>query len=134
MIVLDASVILKLILPGEESAKVVPFIKYHLLGRVKIAAPELIYYEIANALIMRSKLPLKNALQGFQRIFNLEIETFTLGLEEYKTSVDLAHRFVITVYDASYISLAKGLKCDFITADSRLWEKVKELSWVHCLE
>lgn len=134
MIVLDASVVLKLVLPTEEREKVIPFIDDHIAGKVIISAPELIYYEIANALVSRSRLPLDKALQGFERIFDLDIETFALGLDEYAASIDFAHRFRITVYDASYISLARRLKCNFVTADSRLWKKVKEFSFVHCLE
>lgn len=134
MIVLDASVILKLVLPGEKQEKVIPFINNHIAGKVKIAASELIYYEIANALITRSKLPLKSALAGFQKIFDLEIETFSLGVDEYFTSINFAHRFGITVYDASYIALAKKLKCDFITADKRLCKKTKKLPFIHYFE
>jgi len=134
MIVLDASVILKLILPHEKDRdRAIQLLDDHISGNVRIAAPELLYYEIANVLVTKTGLTFEAAYQGFERIFDLEIETFTLGLKEYLNAIELAARYAITAYDASYISLAKSLKCKLTTADEKLWMKTKELGFVHLL-
>jgi len=134
MRVLDASVILKLILPHEEDRdKAYQLLDDHISDNVRIAAPELLYYEIANVLVTKTSLTREAAYQGFEKIFNLDIETFTLGIKEYRAAIDLAAKYGITVYDASYISLASSLECDFITADERLWTITKDLVFVRLL-
>ena len=132
MIVLDASVILKLILPHEKGRdKAIQLLDDHISGKVRIAAPELLHYEIANVLVTKTGLTSEAAYQGFEKIFNLEIETFTLGSKEYLTAIELVAKHNITVYDASYISLADSLRCGFTTADKKLWMKTKELGFVY---
>ena len=65
--------------------------------------------------------------------FFLDFDIFNFGLEEFLAGITLSRRYRITLYDAAYISLAKRLKCPFVTADKRLYEKVKELKGVKLL-
>ncbi len=130
MIVLDASVILKIFLEEPDSKLAYPLIEGHITGKEKIAAPELLYYELANVLATKTSLSLKSASSAFTEIFNLEIETFTLGVEEILSSISLSHKCKISVYDSSYLILADRLSCNFITADERLFNKTKDMKFV----
>jgi predicted nucleic acid-binding protein len=42
-----------------------------------------------------------------------------LGADEYKTAIDLAHRYKLSVYDAAYLGLAMALDTRLVTADRR---------------
>ena len=46
------------------------------------------------------------------------------------SAVTLAFEHNITVYDAFYIALAKEIEFTFITADGRLYKRVKDLNFV----
>jgi len=50
-----------------------------------------------------------------------------------KLVYSLASRYEITFYDATYVALAKSLKCDFVTADKKLVEATKTLKFVKLL-
>ncbi len=39
----------------------------------------------------------------------------------------------ITAYDAAYVVLARNFNCKFITADKKLYKKVKDLGFVKLL-
>jgi predicted nucleic acid-binding protein len=39
----------------------------------------------------------------------------------------LARRFKITLYDAVYVKLSRRLKCMLVTADKKLYGKIKSL-------
>ena len=39
-------------------------------------------------------------------------------------TVELAYQYGITIYDASYISISSRNKCDFVTADEKLYNKL----------
>jgi len=134
MIVLDASIILKMIFEEQDTHLALQLRENHVTGKEKIAAPELIFYEIANVLATKTPLSVKSASSSLNEIFNLEIETFTLGMEEFLSSMSFSHKYKISVYDASYMILADRLNCDFITADVILFRKIKDLKFIRLLE
>ncbi len=133
MIVLDASIILKLIFEEKDTPLALQLRENHITRKEKIAAPELLYYELANVLAAKVPIPVKNASSALAEIFNLEIVTFTLGAEEFLSSISLSRKYKISVYDASYVILAERLKCDFVTADVQLFRKTKDLKFVRLL-
>ena len=134
MIVLDASIILKVIFEEQDTHLALQLRENHVTGKEKIAAPELIFYEIANVLAIKTPLSVKSASSALNEIFNLEIETFTLGVEEFLSSISFSHIYKISVYDASYMILADRLNCNFITADVKLFKKTKDLKFIRLLE
>ena len=133
MIVLDASIILKLIFEEQDTPLVLQLRENHITGEEKIAAPELLYYELANVLATKVLIPVKSASSALAEIFNLEIETFTLGVEEFLSSISISRKYRISVYDASYVVLAERLNCDFVTADAQLARKTKDMKFVRFL-
>ncbi len=133
MIVLDASIILKLIFEEQDTPLALQLREGHITGEEKIAAPELLFYELANVLATKVAIPVKNASSALAEIFNLEIETFTLGVEEFLSSISVSRKYKISVYDASYMVLAERLNCDFITADAQLFRKTKDMKFVRLL-
>jgi len=133
MIVLDASIILKLIFEEKDTPQALQLRENHVTGEEKIAAPELLYYELANVLATKVLIPVKSASYALAEIFNLEIETFTLGIEEFLSSISVSRKCKISVYDASYVVLAERLNCDFVTADAQLFKKTKDMKFVRLL-
>jgi predicted nucleic acid-binding protein len=133
MIVLDASVILKFVFEESNTPKALHLREKHISGEDKIAAPELLYYELANVLATKAQISEKIACSALTEIFNLEFENFTLGSKEFLFSIKLSHKHKISVYDASYMTLAQSLGCDFITADVKLFKKIKMMNFVRLL-
>jgi len=133
MIVLDASIILKLILEEQDTPLALQLRENHITGEDKIAAPELLYYELANVLATKVAIPINNASSALAEIFNLEIDTYTLGLEEFLSSISVSRKYKISVYDSSYVILAERLNCDFVTADAQLFRKTRDLKFVRLL-
>ena len=133
MIILDASVILKMIFEEQDTNIALQLRENHITGKEKMAAPELLYYELANVLATKTPLSVKSSSSALAEIFNLEIETYTLGVEEFLSSINLSNKYKISVYDASYMILAKRLNCNFITADVKLVKKTKDLKFVRLL-
>lgn len=133
MIVLDASIILKMIFEEHDTPLALQLREGHIKGEEIIAAPELLYYELANVLATKVPISVKNASSVLAEMFNLEFETFTLGAEEFLSSIETSRKYKISVYDASYVILAERLSCDFITSDVKLFRKTKDLKSVKLL-
>jgi Predicted nucleic acid-binding protein, contains PIN domain len=130
MIVLDASVILKCFLKEQDSPKALRFLEAHTSGHEQIAVPELLYYEVANALVTKTKLPEEAVTIALQNLLELDLASYSLGVEEYIRAAQLAIRTHITMYDASYPVLAERLGVHFITADRKLADSLKDLKFV----
>jgi predicted nucleic acid-binding protein len=118
MIVLDASVILKWLLPEEDRAVALGFLDKHISGQEQIAIPELLYYEAGNILAVKSKLTPEALTEGMHYLFELELLAFTLGRKEHLEAV----------------RLARSLSVPFITADEKLVRKLKNLPFVQILK
>lgn len=134
MIVLDASVILKWIFGDEDLGEKARLYKDgHVSGEEIVAVHDLFFYEIANVLATKTKLSLKDTVEAFSLIWKFDLEIFNFGLDEFSEGLALSKKYGITLYDSAYIVLARRLKCIFVTADRKLFEKVKDLRQVALL-
>lgn len=120
MKVVDASVGLGWVLVEPSSPAAERWLEEHVSGQEPLVGPELLHYEVANVLATRSGLTADQALEGYRHFQALEIETYSLGAEEYEAALAFASRYGTTVYDASYVVLALRLQAPLLTADRRL--------------
>lgn len=134
MIVLDASVVLKWIFDDEAGADPAVRLKDgHVAGHEIIAVPDLLFYEIGNVLATKTRLSEAAIAEAFSLLWDFSLERFDLGFEEFQGCLALSRKYTITLYDAAYIELSRRLKCSFVTADKKLYEKVKIIKSVELL-
>lgn len=134
MIVLDSSVVLKWVFDEEDGyERAIKFRWMHISGEEVVVVPSLFFYEIAIVLATKTRLSNTEVDDFFLTFWSFDLEVFNLGLDEFLSGITLSRRYGITLYDAAYIELARRLKCNFITADRRLYERVKELGGVGLL-
>lgn len=134
MIVLDSSVVLKWVFDEEDAhERAIKYRRMHISGEEIIIVPFLIFYEIANVLAAKTKLSNSEAADFFSIFWGFDFEVYNFGLEEFLSGITLAKRYKISLYDAAYIELARRLKCNFVTADRRLYEKTKAMKEVKLL-
>ncbi len=134
MIVLDASVVLKWIFADEdEGEKAERFKDAHVGGHDTIAVPDLLFYEIGNVLTTKTRLSEAAVAEAFSLLWEFSLERFDLGLDEFQNSLALSRKYKITLYDAAYVELSRRLKCTFVTADRKLYEKIKSIKSVELL-
>jgi predicted nucleic acid-binding protein len=134
MIVLDASVVLKWIFDDEEGGQQAARLKdAHVSEHEIIAVPDLLFYEIGNVLATKTRLSEAAMAEAFTLLWDFSLERFDLGLEEFHGGLALSRKHKITLYDAAYIELSRRLKCTFVTADRKLYKKVKSIKTVELL-
>lgn len=127
MIVVDASVALKWLLTIDEESikKAKSLLKNHLVGKNEILAPDFIFYEIANALATKTKVPQVSVTKLVKKIYSFNIKIYHPSEENVLDSARLAKRYDSTVYDMLYAVLAKKHKIELITADANFIKKTK---------
>jgi predicted nucleic acid-binding protein len=139
-VVVDTSIVLKWLIYERDSQLAERLLTEWSKQNTVLLAPELLIYEITNALYKKARNRLlstekaTNALKELIRtgIIFEPVEGYQLSLKAYT----YAKRYNLSAtYDAHYLALANIEKCDLWTADKRLYDAVKgQLPWVHLLE
>lgn len=113
--VVDASAIVALLFDEPTRESVVPRLR-----GVSLHAPGLLEFEVASACLkkMRARPVERQALmEAFSLFEALSIQTDNIDLMQ---AVALADRMRLSVYDASYLWLARALGTELVTLDERL--------------
>ena len=137
VVVVDASFAIKWVLREEDTARAVQLVnRWQSEGKAAIA-PALFAYEVTNIIYRRVARNLLTYEEAKLILTDILSEGVLLDFSQYEEismqAMMLAQRYGLPAsYDAHYLALAARERCDFWTADTRLWNAVKSrLSWVH---
>lgn len=126
MLVIDASVVIKWFIEEKDSAKALLLKDNYINGKTILIAPDLLIYEVANVLLFSkifTPLEIKGCLQD---LYELEIDLINPSIDFVLSAIELAFSKQISIYDASYLALAKELDTKLITADKKLYTSANE--------
>ena len=129
-LVVDTSVVFKWYRqPGDEDyvPQAVSILEGHLHGDLEIHVPDLLFHELGNILRFKESLVSKDVVTIIRQTFALALQIHPLDLLLSEEAFRSAREHDITFYDASFVALSRLLDASFITADKRLFAKVKSL-------
>jgi len=133
-VVLDASIVVKWFSDEKATDSAVKVRDDHIAGRLTVVSPDLMIYEVSNALRYSPALDAKDVEDATNSILDLQLDIVPPNEEMLRRAIIHAFKQGITVYDACYLALAEFMGIEFITADEKLYEKIKDLSFVKLLE
>ena len=125
--VLDTSVILKWFSQSIES-DLDPALQLRqsmLEGIVFFVVPDLLFYELANALRHNPNFLKKDVEQAVRSVFEMGLQVKSVNEEVMREAISLAFKYDVTVYEAYFLALSKKEGKPFITADYRFLGRVK---------
>ncbi len=129
--IVDASVILSAFFPDEAQAQAQALVRDHVMGRVELAAPGLLLYEITNAVVQARRRERITDEQAQNVLASFEGLGIALREVSWEQMLPLAVRYDRSAYDAAYLALAEISGKPLITGDRRLYNAVHEhLDWV----
>jgi len=103
----------------------------YISGEVQLYAPPLIRYEVSNtiwkAVTKRRVMSPRDAIKALNNIFVLYPKIIKLRKGDFLKALRLAIKYNITVYDATYLVLRDIIGGIFITADKKLFDKIKNM-------
>ena len=123
-VVVDASLVVKWLVTEELSDEALALLASWNAESVRMAAPSLIRFEVANVLhrkIARGDIGAISAIEHMTRLLTLPIELRDMP-EIHARAIELAGELRHgAAYDAHYLALAEFLECDMWTADGRFY-------------
>lgn len=126
MSVLDASVVLKWVVDEEDSDKALEVREEYFRGTDEVVVPDLLLYEIANALRYHSGFGVDEIKSAVGTLFDMGIEIVAPTRSLLDRAVDISKADNITCYDAVYLALAEDIDELFVTADEKLANSLSE--------
>jgi len=128
--VIDASIVVKWFNIEEYSDNAEHIKEKHLKGELTLIAPVLMVFEVLNALRYNPEFGARDVAEALMDLLGIQIKLYPV--EDWMSgSVSLAYDFGLTIYDATYLALAKHLGCVLYTADEKLSDKVKVVNVKH---
>lgn len=132
--IVDASVILSALFPDEVQAQAQAVLRDHVMGRVPLAAPTLLVYEVTNAVVQARRRGRINDEKVSRVLTAYDKLGIVVEGVSWQQILPLALRFECSVYDAAYLALAEMTGRPLVTGDRRLYNAVHEhLGWVRWL-
>ncbi len=120
-LVVDASVVVKWFSAAGEAyvSQAVEIMEGHVSDEIAIVIPDLLYYEVANALVHKKALSDKEIQFSMQSLFHLGLESFPVDADLMGMSAELARKLKITIYDACYAAVSRINNIPLVTANPR---------------
>lgn len=134
MSVLDTSVVLKWFVDETDSEKAIRLREEYFANKKEIVVPDFLLLEVANVLRYHPNFETEDIIITLETLFDMAIDIVTPTSQLLRHTVFLAKKLDITCYDAIYVALAQDLEISLITADEKLYSKVKETGYVQLLE
>lgn len=129
--VLDTSVVVKWFSTDEHGVDNAISLRQHMLeGKCSIVIPDLLFYELANALRHNPNFTARDVRESLDSIFNMGLDVMKIDNAVIACAIDIAYRFNVTVYDSYFLALSQIEKAPFVTADYKFWERVKKFKGI----
>ena len=99
-------------------------------GTFAFVVPELLFYEMANALRYNPNLSARDVNEALDSILDMGFDVRRVDKKSMQDAIGIALKYNITVYDAYFIALSRVEGKPLITADYKLAERVKSLKGI----
>jgi len=121
--VIDSSIVTKWYLIEENSNHAIRLRDEFATGRLRLAVPTLLFYEVTNALRFSGVFNETDIVLAAKSLSKYQFGIWRPRGKLLEMSAQLSIRDGITVYDACYVALAKRLRKKLLTEDKELLEK-----------
>ncbi|HKZ62079.1 MAG TPA: type II toxin-antitoxin system VapC family toxin [Nitrososphaera sp.] len=120
VVVADASVIVKWFVDEEYTKKALELRQGYIDGKVDIACPSLLPYEVLNALRYNPEFGEEQARIASDALEKYQLRLYPILGEMASLCIKNSFAHGISLYDSSYVSLAEYLGVPLYTADEKI--------------
>lgn len=122
-VVFDTSVALKWFFPENGQKAAISLKDKHLEGEINLCTRDLFLYELTSSLKNYSSTKIKGEdfLEVIKAVESMGLIIFPLEFKELGQIFSLARELNLSIYDCSFLVLAKDLNAPFYTADKKLY-------------
>lgn len=126
--IIDASFVLNFLLPDEELDLTLEVFEEFRKGTLRLYAPTILPFEVVNGL--KSAVKRKRVTEKEAKVFTVKFLSLDIILADvdFSSVLSLALEENLSVYDASYVFLAKNENLPLLTLDTKLQKLTEKKS------
>lgn len=125
--VVDTSVVVKWYSEEPDTPKALLLFDQLQAGEVEVYSPELLMYEVGNALCKKKKFTKSELSRALTALFYSGIELAPLDITLAHAALEFMIDYALTFYDSAYAALSYTMNIPLITADVKDHKKIKEI-------
>lgn len=133
-VALDASVVVKWFSKEELSDLALEVKERHVNGSITILSPDLLVYEVSNALIFNPDFDRDDVKRAVRDIFDMDLDLIAPDEMVLARAIELSLDRDLTIYDSYYMSISEIMGVELYTADGKVLENKEDLDLVKSLE
>ena len=126
--VIDSSVVAKWFVGERDSDKAIQIRDNFATGKIRLAAPTLLFYEVMNALRFAGAFREDDLVLASRSLSKYRFEVWRPRGKLLELSIQLSVKGNTTVYDACYVALAQRIGSKVITEDKEMLAKFPKLA------
>ena len=126
-VVPDSSVVAKWFLIEEDTESALALARAHEQGAIRLTAPELLAYEVANAVASKTQMGLDRVLAAMEVFFDTDIEMSSIEREVLDTALRLSDLTGLALYDAYFGAFALRRDAYLVTADQKMVRGLQDI-------
>lgn len=135
LVVADASVIVKWFVEEQDSKKALALRQGYIDGKLDIACPNLLPYEVLNALRYNPEAGEEHVRLAAEALQKYQLWLYPILGELAALCIRNSFAYGMSLYDSAYVSLAEYLDSTLYTADEKLLDKIgKSAKFKHLAE
>ncbi len=96
-------------------------------GRCAIVVPDLLYYEIANALRYNSNFSNSDVKDAVKTVVEMGFQVKGIVIDIMNLAIDLAFKNDCTFYDTYFLALSQTENIPLVTADYKFVKRIKDI-------
>lgn len=127
-VVFDTSVAVKWFFPENGKDKAMELKEKHMAGKITLSTRDLFLYELTSA--FKNYTPVKISEKDFSvvalAVQSLNLSLYSLEFTEMKELFLLSQKLLLSIYDCSFVLLAKKLSAPLYTTDRKLYQKARK--------
>lgn len=132
--ILDASVAVKWFTREPLREEAVTIRRMYSEGAIELEAPSLLFYEVINALRYNPTLGIKDVNTALRLLEDMQIIIHEFSGQLASKAIEIAYKYGITIYDATYVALALIRDATLYTADEEIVSKISQENIKHLKE
>lgn len=129
-LVIDASVAVKWFSKEIYQRQAESVLKRAYQNKLSLFAPELLIYEVGNALWKGKQLDEERIGAALNSLYYLPLDFSYLSQSLIKAVVLLMVKYNLTFYDAVYAGLAYEISCPLLTSNPKDFQKISEIKTI----
>jgi len=123
--VIDASVVVKWFAEELGTQSALKLRGEHVDGVRTLMAPDLLLYEVANALRYKPGFGVEKVVRAIVDLMDIQVDLIVPSRELVERSSDLAYAYGVSVYDSCYLALSELMGVSLYTSDKRFFDGAK---------